>query len=131
MILSGATTPGQSGPGSNGNEEALPIPKSSCITEALPSDCLMLYHGHSLRESYFSAEMQSMYSTIPGDGTTLIGGVLSLYRDVIGVFRTPKRLDHTCWRSLTPLQKCSRCTLQPQATEPHSLGGFLPVCIPR
>ena len=49
----------QSGPGSNGNEGVLHIPQSSSITEASPSDCL----GRSLRESYPSAEMQSVYST--------------------------------------------------------------------
>ena len=54
-ILSGAITLGQSGPGSDGNEGVLSIPESSCITEASPSDCLVPYPGHSLRESYPSA----------------------------------------------------------------------------
>ena len=35
--LSGATTPGQSGPGSDGNEGVLCIPKSFSITGALSS----------------------------------------------------------------------------------------------
>ena len=39
--LSGATTPGQSEPGSNGNEGVLHIPQSSSITGALLSDCLV------------------------------------------------------------------------------------------
>ena len=47
MTLSGATTLGQSGPGSDGNEGVLCIPQSSCITEASPSDCLVLYPGLS------------------------------------------------------------------------------------
>ena len=34
--LSGATTPGHGGPGSNGNEEVLNILKSSSITKASP-----------------------------------------------------------------------------------------------
>ena len=34
-ILSGAITPDQSGPGSDGNEEVLRVPQSSSITEAL------------------------------------------------------------------------------------------------
>ena len=51
MNLSGATTPGQSEPGSNGIEEVLCIHQSSSITEALPSDCLVSYPGHSLGES--------------------------------------------------------------------------------
>ena len=59
--LSGATTPGQSGPGSNGNEEVLRIPQSSSITGAWQSDCLMSYPGHSIGESYASAEMYSVH----------------------------------------------------------------------
>ena len=66
--LSGATTPGQSGPGSNGNEGVLHIPQSSSIAGTSPSDCLVSYPGHSL------------------------GGIL------------------------TPLQRSSRCILQPQPT---------------
>ena len=38
--LSGTTTPGQSGPGSYGNERILRILQSSSITEAWQSDCL-------------------------------------------------------------------------------------------
>ena len=61
----GAITPSQSGPRSNGNEEVLRIPQSSSCTRASPSGCLMSYLGHSLRESYSSAEMQSVYSAAP------------------------------------------------------------------
>ena len=51
--LSGATTLGQSGPGSDANEEVLCIPQSSSITGASPTDGLMSYSEHSLvRESY-------------------------------------------------------------------------------
>ena len=39
---SGATTPGQSGPGSDGNE-------SSRLTGVSPSECLVSYPGHSIR----------------------------------------------------------------------------------
>ena len=46
--LLGATTLGHCGPGSDGNEGVLNIPQSSCITGASPSDCLVLYPGHSL-----------------------------------------------------------------------------------
>ena len=49
--LSGATTLGQSGPGSNGNERVFHIPQSS-RTGASLSDCLVSYPGHLLRESY-------------------------------------------------------------------------------
>ena len=63
-VLSGATTPGQSGPESNGNEEVLHIPQSPSITGTLPSDCLVSYPEHSLwGGSYASAEVQSVYST--------------------------------------------------------------------
>ena len=65
--LSGATTPGQSGPGSDGNEGILRIPKSSSITRALLSDCLVSYQGHSLGVSYFSALKQSVYSAARAD----------------------------------------------------------------
>ena len=63
--LSGATTPGQSGLGSNGSEGVLRIPNSSSITGTSPSDCLVSYPGHSLGRgvSYPSAEVQSVYST--------------------------------------------------------------------
>ena len=66
--LSGATTPGQSGPGSNGNEGALRIPQSSSITGTSTSDCLVSYPRHSLgQRSYPSAEMQLVYSTAPAN----------------------------------------------------------------
>ena len=59
MTLSGATTPGQSGPGSDGNEGVLHIAPSSSLTGASPSDCLMSYPERSLRwGSYPSAETQ-------------------------------------------------------------------------
>ena len=64
--LSGATTLGQSGLGSNGNNGILNIPQNSSITGASPSDCLMSYPGHLLRV-----------------------GSLPLYRDADGVFNYP------------------------------------------
>ena len=61
--LLGATTPGQSEPGGNGNKRVLCILQSSSIT-GTSSDCFMSYTGHSLgKESYPSAEMQSVHST--------------------------------------------------------------------
>ena len=67
--LSGATTQGQSGPGSHGNQGVLCIPQSSSIAGTSPSDCLMPYPGHSLvvGGSYLSAEMLSVYSIAPAD----------------------------------------------------------------
>ena len=67
--LSSATTPGLSGTGSNGNKGVLRIPQSSGITGAYSSDYLVLHSGHSLWESYPSAEMQSVYSASPADWT--------------------------------------------------------------
>ena len=46
--LSGATTPGQSGPRNDGNEGVHRIPQNSSITGASPSDCLVTFPGHSL-----------------------------------------------------------------------------------
>ena len=63
--LSNATTLGQSGHGSGGNEEVLRIPVTS------PSDSLVSYPGHLLWM-----------------------GVLPLYREVVSVFYSPSRLDN-------------------------------------
>ena len=65
MTQSGATTQDQSGLGSDDNKGVLRNPQGSSITETLPSDCLVLYPGHSLEESNLSAEKQSVYSTTP------------------------------------------------------------------
>ena len=65
--LSGATTPGQSGPETNGNEGELCIPQNFSITGASPPDCLESYLGHSLGMSFPFAEMQSVDSTAPAD----------------------------------------------------------------
>ena len=66
-IIAGATTPGQSIPGSDGYKEVLLILQSTSITGSEPSDCLVSYPGNSWGESYPSAEMQSMYSAAPVD----------------------------------------------------------------
>ena len=67
-MLSGASTPGQSGPVSNDNETVLSIHLNSRI-EASLSDCLVAYPGHFFLwvESYPSIEMQSVYFTDPSD----------------------------------------------------------------
>ena len=78
--LSGATTPGQSGPGSNVNKGVLYILQSSSITGTSPSDCLVSYLGHSLQ-------------------------------------------------GLTPLQRCSRCILQPLPTGKICIVALVFVCI--
>ena len=71
MALSGATTSGQSGPGSDGNEGVLRIPQSSSTAGTSPSDCLVSYPGH------------------------LLGGVLPLCRGAVSVFYSPSRLGNT------------------------------------
>ena len=55
------------GPESDGNKGVLCISKSSSITGASPSNGLVSYLGHSLGESYSSAETQLVYSTVPAD----------------------------------------------------------------
>ena len=58
--LSGATTPVQSGPGSDGNKGVLHIPQRFSITGATPSDCLVSYPGLSLGGgSYSSVSLSS------------------------------------------------------------------------
>ena len=47
-LLSGVTTPGQNGPGSDGNKGVLRIPQNSSITRVLPSDCLVTHPEHLL-----------------------------------------------------------------------------------
>ena len=69
--LSGAPTPGQSGPGSDGNEEVLHFLESSRTPGTSSSDCLVPYLGQSLERSYPSAENQSVYSTAPADWAIL------------------------------------------------------------
>ena len=66
MALSSATTTGQSGPGSDGNEGVLHIPQSSSIAGTSPSDSLVSYAGHSL-----------------------VGRVLPYWREAVGVFYSP------------------------------------------
>ena len=62
--LLGPTTPGLSGPGSNGNKGVHRISQTSSITDTSQSGCLESYPGHSLVwDSYPSAEKKSVYST--------------------------------------------------------------------
>ena len=63
-ILSVATSPGQNGPRSNGNEGVCYILQISKI-EASPSDVLLSYLRHSL-----VGETQLVYSTAPADWAT-------------------------------------------------------------
>ena len=71
--LSGATIPGQGGPGSNGFEVVLRISQSSSIARTSPSDSLVAYPGHSFKsgESYSFAKKQSVFTTAPADWAIL------------------------------------------------------------
>ena len=64
------STPGQSGPGSNGNEGTLYISQIS-KTGALSLDALLSYPGHSLEGSYPFADEELEYSTAPATGLLL------------------------------------------------------------
>ena len=72
MTLSSATTPGLSGPGSDGNKRVLCIPQNSSITGASPSDCLVPYLGRSLGEYYLSAEKQQQQQDTNCTATCLL-----------------------------------------------------------
>ena len=101
--LSGATTPGQSGPGSGSNEGVLFVPQSSSITEASPSDGSVSYKNTRW-------------------------GSLTLCRDAVGVFCSSSQLwpQDTRWGSLTLCRDavgefCSSSQLWPQDTRWGSL----------
>ena len=64
-ILTGTTSLGQGGPGSNGNE-GVPLIPLSFQTETSPSDGLVPYPGYWFG-GLTSAEMQSVYSTAPAN----------------------------------------------------------------
>ena len=76
--LSGTSTLGQSGPGSNDDEGVLHITQSFRIG-ASTSDGLLSYPGHSLVGSYPFAEIQSVYSTVPTDRVVSCGRHLSAF----------------------------------------------------
>ena len=67
MTISGATTLDQSGPRINGNGRVRFILQNSRITGTSPSDCLVLYRGHSLVWVLPSAAKKSVYFTTPTD----------------------------------------------------------------
>ena len=91
-ILSGATTAGQSGPESDENEVVLCIARSSGITGASPSDCLVSHPGHPLEGSYPSAEMQSVYSTVPTDWEMVLYRHLQHHNDAMNNRRAKNSL---------------------------------------
>ena len=85
-IPSGATTPSQNGPGSDSNEGILGIPQSSSITGTLPSDCFVLYPGHSLGWGFHpSAEKQLVYSTVLANWASRFWSCSADYRGKLGI----------------------------------------------
>ena len=126
--ISGDTTQRQSWPGSDSDGGMLRVPQSSSVTEASPSDCLVLYLVYSLGESYPIAKMQSVYSTEPQPTVSQDApwwGVLTpLQRCSQCIQQSPSRLCHRTLLGgggggggvLTPLQRCSQCIQQPLPT---------------
>ena len=96
--LSGATIPGQTEPGSNGNEWVLCISQRSSITGASLSDCLVSYPGHSL-----------------------VGGFISLCREAFSVFYSPNQLGKSMCSKMFDKNKVVALTdLFPLANQPHT-----------
>ena len=62
--LSGASTPGQSGPGRNSSEGVLPIPQRLSITGTSPSDCLVSYPGQCGDRDEIINHIKSEYSNL-------------------------------------------------------------------
>ena len=89
--LSGATTLGQSGPGSDGNEGVLRIPQSSSIAGTSPSDYLVSYPGHSFflgGRGLTPLQRSSLCILLPQPtGQCTFGG--SLLSSFVGPYHTP------------------------------------------
>ena len=95
---SGATTPDQSGPGSDDNERVLRIPQSSSITGTSLLYCLGSYTGHLFGGgSYLSAKKQSVYSTAPVDCATH----LTVCKQVINIQIELLVVDSNTWNHST------------------------------
>ena len=125
--LSGATTPGQSGPGSNGNERVLHISQSSSITEASPSDCLMSYPGHLLVGCLTPLQTWGQCISQPQligaqDTRWGVGGILRM--QLMYFTASADWATGPSWGDLIPLQRCSQWILQPQLIG----SGALPFC---
>ena len=93
-ILSGAATTGQSEPESDVNEGVFHIPRSS-RTGALPSDCLVLYPGHSRNavNVFYSPSRQNKQNLVSYLGHSLgVGWGLPLCKDAVDVFYNPSKL---------------------------------------
>ena len=120
-----ATTPGQSEPGSNGNEEVLHIPQSSTITGASLLDCLMSYSRHSLRGAYPSVEIQSPYSTALPDWA----GFRYCYLTLVIIFITYCYLTQIiCLPSLNGFKHSNISEIEPHLRPSNDTWSNLTVC---
>ena len=96
--LSGATTPGQSGPGSDDNEGVLYI---SQISEAgvFPSDSLMSHPGHSLRWGGLTPLQRCSWCILqPSPKPTGLYSLLEVYNFVLIFFHF--------FTNITPQEVC-------------------------
>ena len=102
---------------------------SRCILQPQTTGLTLVGGGSCL-----SAEIQSVYSTVPANKTWHLWwwwGVLALCRDTVGVFYSPSRRGLTLVvGGLASLQRYSRCILQSKPTRPDTCGGrgVLPLC---
>ena len=89
--LLGATTPGQSGPGSDGNEGVIRIPPQLQPYWNLIIRCLVLYSGHLLGvlNPLLRCGRCIQLPQPTGPQETRWWGVLFLWRDAVGVFNNP------------------------------------------
>ena len=128
--LSGATTPDQSGPGSDGNKRVLRIPQSCCNTGTSPLDCLVSYQGHSLGMFSPSAEIRSVYSAVPADWMLIEGGsypsaeMQSVYSIALEI-KESKKIDEYVW---IPWELSSSSWCRAVSTDtPDPLSPLLPI----
>ena len=94
------------------------FPKAQALPECHHQICLMSYPGHLLGESYFSAEVQSVYFTAPANWATrhslFMGWVLPLCRKSSQCILQPQLLGHrTLIGRGTYLSAKPQCILQP------------------
>ena len=102
-IFSGTTTPGQSRPGSDGNEGVLAFPKVPALLEPQNQIFFMSYSGYSWRGDLTLLQRNNRCILQPqptGPSWTLVGERAYATGDAVGVFYNPR----IPWRNLwTPL----------------------------
>ena len=136
--LSGATTPGQSGPGSNSNKKVLHIPQGSRPKASL-SGCFVFISRTQVGERWrwrstpHSPILQHYWNLTIKSRTLIGGGILPLCRDTVGVFYSPIQLGWFCaWQRARIF--ASKVNLCSQFVERFSTKVFISVilvlCIP-